>query len=165
VQDYASIQKYLQRGPLAQSVSGQTTENATDRATWSLGKYQEPSVRVRTVQVDAHSYPLCFTSVLQTDIADIATTIRQPVGAPGAYQSLPVVTERVSTQIGPGKWSVTYQQSPYVPEDAVLVADSTGFNLLGSNSLPWLRRAHSLYLARERPAGHRQLPQRELVHL
>jgi hypothetical protein len=135
VRDQQSVVEYLQRGPLQQSVSGQYTEDAYDRATWSLYKYRQPSMRVRTLTVQPNSYPQAFTSILTTDIGDIGSVSRSPVPGPG--YTLPVTVEQVSIAIGPGAWQVTYQQSPYVPDDAVLKADVAGYNVLGSNTLAW----------------------------
>jgi hypothetical protein len=135
VRDQQSVTEYLQRGPLSQSVSGQFTEDAYDRATWSLFKYRQPSMRVSSITVQPNSYPQAFTSVLTTDIGDIASVSRFPTPGPG--YTLPVVTEQVSIEIGPGGWQVSYQQSPYEPDGTILTADTAGYNVLGSNTLAW----------------------------
>lgn len=135
VVDQASVVKYLQRGPLSQQVSGQTTEDAYDRATWSLNLYQEPSMRISGMTVDLASRPLSFYSGLQTDIGDIALVSRSPAGA--LPYTLLVTTEQVSISIGPGQWTVAYQQSPYTVPGAVLTASSGSSGVLGNNSLPW----------------------------
>lgn len=137
VVDSASVVKYLQRGPLSQQVSGQTTEDAYDRATWSLGKFSEPSVRVSGMSVNVAAYPLAFTQVLKTDIGDTATVTRNPIGNQG--YTLPVAIEQVNLEISGDRWSTSYQQSPNVPENAVLYVDdsSTSDSTLGNGTLPW----------------------------
>ena len=133
----ASVVKYLQRGPLSQQVSGQTTEDAYDRATWSLGKYSEPSIRVSGMAVDAAAYPLSFSQVLKTDIGDVGTVVRTPIGNQG--YNLPVVIEQVDIEISANRWVSSYQQSPNTPENAVLYVDdsSTSDSTLGNGTLPW----------------------------
>ncbi|HUN38464.1 MAG TPA: hypothetical protein VMU95_41265 [Trebonia sp.] len=130
-----SILQYFQRGPLQQAVSGTTAGDAYDRANWSIGKYQRPSIRVRSITVVSHSRPATFNSILQTDLGDPAVTIRSPLN-PTRY-NLPVITQRVETHIGPGTWTTDYQQSPYVPEGTVLQADVAGRDVIGSNALAW----------------------------
>jgi len=137
VKSVPSVTEYSARGPLSLTVSGTSAEDAYDAAYWNLNKYAQPQMRVRTVTVDAASYPAAFAAVLQTDLADVATVIRRPVGAP-AY-TLPVITQRAEHAIGPGAWRTTYQLSPYVQESAVLQADTAGSDVLGSSTvLAWL---------------------------
>jgi hypothetical protein len=133
----ASILRFGSRGPLQQDVTGSSYQDAFDRAYWSLGKYDQPSMRVRQLAVDAASNPLAFEAVLSSGIQTVATVSRTPIGgAPWSTYKLTVITEQVEHVIGPGIWQVSYQQSPYVPDDAVLQAD-TANNVLGSNALPW----------------------------
>lgn len=132
--DQGSINTYLPRGPLQQSVSGSSPQDAFDRAYWSLSKYAQPSMRVRSLTVRAARYPAAFTPILQTDLADVAAVNRRPVAGP-AY-SLPVMVQKVTHDIGPGVWDTTYQMSPYDQEAAVLTTD-TGNDVLGSNTLAW----------------------------
>lgn len=131
----ASEGKYLQRGPLAQQVSGQTTEDAYDRATWSLNAFSEPSMRARTLTVSAADRPLSFWAVLRADISDPATVTRQPLGAPP--YTLATVIEQVELSIGPGLWDASYQQSPAAPANAVLTTGTGATSVIGSNALPW----------------------------
>jgi hypothetical protein len=132
--DQASINTYLARGPLQQTVSGSSPQDAFDRAYWSLAKYKQPSMRVRSLTVRAARYPTAFTPILQTDLADVAAVNRRPVAGP-AY-NLPVMIQKVTHDIGPGVWDTTYQMSPYDQEAAVLTAD-TGNDVLGANTLAW----------------------------
>jgi hypothetical protein len=137
VVDPASVVKYLQRGPLAQQVSGQTTEDAYDRATWSLGKFSEPSMRVSGMSVDVAAYPLAFSQTLKTDIGDVGAVVRTPIGNQG--YNLPVVIEQVDIEISADRWVTSYQHSPNTPENAVLYVDdsSTSDSTLGTGTLPW----------------------------
>ena len=48
---------------------------------------------------------------------------RRPIG--GAVISEVGIIERVQHQIGPQRWTVTYQLSPYYPEAAVMTVDGT----------------------------------------
>lgn len=133
--DQTSITQYFPRGPLSQQVSGSSLQDAFDRAYWSLNKYKQPSMRVRAMSVDLATRPSAVTQVLQSGIADGATVSRRPLG--GAAYSLPVTIEKMSLSVGPGLFKMDYQMSPYVPEDAVLVADTAGFDVLGNNALGW----------------------------
>ena len=135
VSNQNSVVKYLQRGPLSQQVSGQTTEDAYDRAYWSLNLYSEPSMRISSISVAIATRPFSFYSVLQTDINDVIVVSRNPGGA--QQYTLPVTIEQVNISIGPGIWDVHYQMSPYVLPAAVLTTGSGTTGLLGSNALPW----------------------------
>jgi len=135
VRDTASQAQYFQRGPLQQSVSAANPGDATDRATWSLNKYKQPSLRVRQMKVNLASRPSAIQSVLQTTLGDTATVNRRPLSQ-GSY-SLPVVVGKVQHDIGPGKWDVTYQMYPNVPENTVLTTDTATFDVLGNNVLAW----------------------------
>jgi hypothetical protein len=130
-----SISQYLTRGPQAVTVNGTSAQDAYDVSYWYLNKYQQPQLRVSQVTIGAATNPLSFTLMLQTDLSDVAVLNRRPLGAP-AY-SLPVITQRTATSIGPGVWDVTLQLSPYIQEGNVLTADVTGENVLGSSTLAW----------------------------
>jgi len=134
--DTASAAEYSARGPLSLTVSGTSAQDAYDAAYWNLSKYAQPQMRVRKITVDAASYPAAFAAVLQTDLADVGTVIRRPVGAPS--YTLPAITQRVQHAIGPGMWRTSYQLTPYVQEGAVLEADVTGSDVLGATVLAWL---------------------------
>ncbi len=131
----ASISQYLTRGPQGITVNGTSSQDAYDVSYWYLNKYQQPQLRVSQVTVSAATDPLAFTSILKTDLADVAELNRRPLGSPS--YSLPVITQRAATSIGPGIWNVVFQLSPYVQEGDVLVADASGENILGSSTLAW----------------------------
>lgn len=135
IKDQSSINQYFLRGPLTHQVSVQTVQDALDRAWWSLNKYKQPALRVRGLLVKPASAPNSFITVLTTDLADVLSVIRNPLSQ-GGY-NLPVQVGKVQHNIGPGLWDTTYQAYPYTPENAVLLTDSAGFNVLGSNVLAW----------------------------
>jgi hypothetical protein len=135
VRNQTSINQYFQRGPLQQQISANYPSDAADRANWSANKYQQPSMRVRTMTVNLASHPAAIASVLGTDLGDPAVVNRRPLSQ-GSY-SLPVVVGKVQHDIGPGVWRTTYQMYPGVPENAVLQTDTTTYNLLGNNALAW----------------------------
>jgi hypothetical protein len=135
VRDTTSQNQYFPRGPLQQSVSAANPGDASDRASWSLNKYKQPSLRVRQMKVNLASRPSAIAATLQTTAGDTATVNRRPLSQ-GSY-SLPVVVGKVQHDIGPGKWEVTYQMYPNVPENTVLTADTATFDVLGNNLLAW----------------------------
>jgi hypothetical protein len=135
--DADSIAQYFPRGPLQQPVSGTSLQDAFDRAYWSLNKYRQPSMRVRTLEVDLAARPSATTQVLKTGLADVALVNRHPLGGPP--YSLLVTIEKMFMAAGPGVFTMQYQMSPYTPENAVLTADTTN-DVLGSNTLAWLCR-------------------------
>ncbi len=128
----ASIQQYFQRG-LQQTISAQTTQDAIDRATWSETKYQQPSVRVRTLKTSPSSNPATFTQLLQIDVSSVVTVNRRPIGPAGNAYNLPVQIGKVQHDIGPGVWDITYQMYPYVIEGNVLRA-GWSFTVAGTPS-------------------------------
>jgi hypothetical protein len=64
----------------------------------------------------------------------VVQVTRRPIG--GAVISEVGIIERVQHQIGPQRWTVTYQLSPYYPEAAVMTVDGTE-NTPGSGVLGW----------------------------
>lgn len=133
VRDPTSVSEYFQRGPLAQSISAGTTQDATDLAAWSLAKYKEPSLRVRTLVVQAARKPTVLPQLLANGLQTVATVNRRPLS--GASYSLPVRIGKRQLDIGPGKWDYTYQMYPYVLEQAALEPDTPGFSTLGSGAI------------------------------
>jgi len=132
--DFASQNSYFTRSALSQTTATDSFYDAYDQASWSLNRYSQPSIRVRGMTVDAAKTPSSFTTVLKTRATTVATVSRTPVG--GAPISKVVQVQRVSGEAGPGTWKVSYQLSPYTPDNAVLVLDEAGFNVLGSNADP-----------------------------
>ena len=89
--------------------------------------------------MEADSCPqIAFPTVLALDIGDVVQVTRRPIG--GAVISELGIIERVQHQIGAGKWTVTYQLSPYTPESAVMTVDGSE-NMPGSGvsggEWPW----------------------------
>lgn len=131
-----SIASYLTRGPNAVTVNGSSAQDAYDVSYWYLAKYQQPQLRAASVTVDAATNPQSFSSVLRFDLNNVSTLNRHPVGAPP--YSLPVVCEQVTHSIGPGMWQTSYQLSPYVQENTVLIPDGGAEeDTLGTSTLAW----------------------------
>ena len=131
----SSAAEYFRRSALTYSSEVVSPYDVTDLASWSLAKFGEPSLHLSQLTVDAHSCPqLAFPTVLALDIGDVVQVTRRPIG--GAVISEVGIIERVQHQIGAGKWTVTYQLSPYTPESAVMTVDGTE-NTPGSGVLGW----------------------------
>ena len=131
----SSAAEYFRRSALTYSSEVVSPYDVTDLASWSLAKYGEPSLHLSQLTVDAHSCPqLAFPTVLALDIGDVVQVTRRPIG--GAVICETGIIERVQHQIGAGKWTVTYQLSPYTPESAVMTVDGTE-NMPGSGVLGW----------------------------
>lgn len=132
----ASEVQYFQRGPQQDTVESASVEDAYDRTNWLLNKYDQPSMRVRTMTVDAASNPSVFSKLLPIDIGSTATVNRRPMGATGTY-SLPVSIQQIGFDIGPSVFQFKYTGTPYTKDNEVLVADLSGYNTLGSSVLAW----------------------------
>jgi hypothetical protein len=133
--DTQSIASYLSRGPQSVTVNGSSAQDAYDVAYWYLAKYKQPQLRTASVTVDAATNPQIFSSILQFDLSAVATLNRRPIGAPP--YSLLVICEQVTHSIGPGVWSTSYQLSPYIQENTVLIPDGPDEDTLGSSTLAW----------------------------
>jgi hypothetical protein len=132
--DPVSQGEYYARAASAVTITTMSNLDAYDDASWFIAKYSQPSLRVSGLVVDAASNPqVAFPSVLQLQLGQAAQVIRTPVG--GAQITGTVLVQKVSHAIGPTMWQTAYQMSPYVPEDAVLQLDATGFDVVGNNSL------------------------------
>ena len=107
----------------------------TDLASWSLTKFGEPGIHLTQLEIEAESCPqIAFPTVLALDIGDVVQVTRRPIG--GAVITELGIIERVQHQIGAGKWTVTYQLSPYTPESAVMTVDGSE-DTPGSGVLGW----------------------------
>ena len=104
-----------------------------------LAGYQQPSLHVSAITVDAASNPLeAFGVVLPLDTGQVALTSRHPVG--GAPLSETGTVEQIGHVIGPGYWQTSCQLSPYGPAQGVLCADTAGFDAAGTALvIAWLR--------------------------
>jgi hypothetical protein len=132
--DSTGAARYFTRSALTQQIETTSDDDAYDASTWLAAKYAEPSLRVRTLTIDAASNPVqAFPAVLATRQGTVATVNRRPVG--GAPVSTLMQVQKVTHRIGPGKWQVTCQLSPYVPDSSVLQADA-GLTLGGVSALP-----------------------------
>lgn len=133
----ASQAQYFRRSALTFSQQNVVSPyDVSDITTWSLAEYQQPSLHVSAVTVDAASNPLAaFPVVLSLDGGDTTLVNRSPVG--GAPITETGTVERVQHDIGPGYWRTGYQLSPYGPGEAVLCADTAGFDTPATTTLGW----------------------------
>lgn len=133
VKDATSQREYFTRSNLSQQLQTTSNYDVYDAASLGLANYSQPGIRNRGLTVDAASNPSVFTTILTHRVADVATVTRRPVG--GAVITTTVIAQKVSGEIGPGLWRVTYQHSPYTLQNAILTLDETGYNVVGSNNL------------------------------
>jgi len=138
--DIASGLEYFLRSALSVSSYVSNPEDVYDIVNWYINKYGQPSLRLRSLTIDAASLadsgPVsAFPAVLSLELQDVVTVTRRPVG--GAVISQLGIIERVEHSIGPSLWKTAYQISPYTIEGSILTADSTGTDILGQNSLGW----------------------------
>jgi len=133
--DTTSAGEYFRRSALTYSSEVVSPYDVTDLASWSLAKFGQPGLHLQQLVVDAHACPqIAFPTVLALDIGDVVQVTRRPIG--GAVISETGIIERVQHQIGAGKWTVTYQLSPYTPESAVMTVDGSE-NVPGVGVLGW----------------------------
>lgn len=126
--------QYFPRGALTQSIETTSDLDAYTLANFELATYEQPSLRVRNVTIDAASNPAqAFPAVLLIKAGDVVTVNRRPAG--GAAISGLFIVQKVSAKIGAAMWRVDYQMSPYVLPAAVLTLDESGYNILGQNTL------------------------------
>ena len=134
--DTTSQGQYFRRSALSFQQSVVSPYDVSDITTWSETQYKQPSLHLNQLKVLASANPLVsFPVVLSTDIGDIVTVTRRPVG--GATMTIQGIVERVSVEIGSRFWMVTYQISPYAPQGNVLSADTAGFNTPATTTLGW----------------------------
>lgn len=127
----ASQAQYFRRSALTFSPQVVSPYDASDITTWSLAEYQQPSLHVSAVTVDAASDPLAaFPVILALAQGQVTAVNRNPLG--GAPITETGTVERVQHEIGPGYWKTTCQMSPYGPAQAVLCADTPGFDAPGT---------------------------------
>jgi hypothetical protein len=138
--DTTSQEEYFTRGGSSASID-QTLETTSyqdvlDDVNWSLAKYDQPQLRMKSIVIDAASkanaIPV-WTTVLGIEQGDIAFAVRRPIG--GAVISETGIVQKVQHDIGPDKWTTTILVSPYQPANAVLAADSA--DMIGDFAIPW----------------------------
>lgn len=136
----ASAAQYFRRSALTFSPNVVSPYDVSDITTWNLDGYQQPSLHVSAVTVSAAPNPLaCFPLVLTLDEGQAGQVLRNPVG--GAPLAETGTVERVQHDIGAGYWQATYQLSPYGPGQAVMCADTAGYNAPGTAVSPALTLA------------------------
>lgn len=129
----ASQAQYFRRSALSFQQNVVSPYDVSDLTTWSLAQYQQPSLHVSGVTIDAAPNPLqAFPLVLSLDNGQVAQVNRSPLG--GAPLTETGTVERVQHDIGAGYWRTTYQLSPYGPSQNVLCADTAGQDVPGSSA-------------------------------
>ena len=132
----ASQNQFFRRSALTFTSEAVSAYDVSDLATWSVNKHAQPTLHLTSLVVNAASAPsLTFPTVLQLDIGNVIQVTRRPVG--GAVLTELGIIERVQHEIGAGFWKVTYQISPYIPDNSVLSADTAGFDTPSTTTLGW----------------------------
>ena len=133
----ASQAQYFRRSALSFSPDVISAYDVSDITTWNLAGYQQPSLHVSAITVDAASNPLeAFGVILPLDTGQVALTSRHPVG--GAPLAETGTVEQIGHVIGPGYWQTSCQLSPYGPAAGVLCADTAAFDAAGTSlTLAW----------------------------
>jgi hypothetical protein len=133
--DFGSQHSYFLRSALQQAIQTTSNLDAIDNANWNLAKYSQPSLRVKSITIDAASNPaVAFPAVLPLQQGQVAVATRRPVG--GAVITGTVMTQKITHSIGPTSWQTSLQLSPYTPENAVLQLDAPPDNTIGNITLP-----------------------------
>jgi hypothetical protein len=137
VRNLPSEQEYFRRSALQYTVQVVSPYDVSDVTTWSLARFNQPVLHNKQLTIEAATNPqVAFPAVLSIDIGDVVTVTRRPVG--GAVISELGIVERVKHSIGPGKWTTTYQLSPYSVEAQVLTVNGSGdYGVAADNSLGW----------------------------
>jgi hypothetical protein len=128
-----SEQSYFRRSALSIQSNVVSPYDVSDVTTWSIAEFSQPTVHVASVKVHASANPVvAFPVVLNLDLGDIIQVNRRPIG--GAVIAELGIIEKISYEIGPRYFYVTYQISPYAPSNNVLCADTSGYDDPSTNS-------------------------------
>ena len=128
--------EYFRRSSLNVSPAVVSNYDVYGLVNWNLQRLKQPQLRMAGMTIHASANPyVAFPAVLNTDISDIVTTNRRPLG--GAVISELGIVEQVKHEIGPIYWKTSYQISPYSPNNEVLMTDISGQDTLGTQTLPW----------------------------
>jgi hypothetical protein len=131
----ASQNEYFPRGPLELDIETNCDQDAYDICNWNLVAYEQPMFRVATIVLTPSSNPTLWATALSVEQGDIATVTRSPLG--GAAITTTVIIQSVQHQVDADNWVTTIQATPYFPGNAVLQADNTPYNAVGTNALAW----------------------------
>ena len=137
--NFTSQYDYFMRSGLQYQNYAMTLFDVFDQVNWAAIKYSQPNQRV--AQLDfypskvAGKFPNAFPVVLGTELNQILTVNRRPVG--GAIFTVTGAVQEIAHEIGATYWHTTYQISPVFPESTALVADSPGNNSPGTQYLSW----------------------------
>lgn len=137
--DEQSHANYFHRSGLQIQSFAYTPFDVSDAVNWSLQKYKQPSQRCLQLVVDVAKSqgknPGLFPAVLSTELDQVVTVNRRPVG--GAVISITGPIQEIRHEIGAAAWRTTYQIAPAVPEQNALIADVTGQNSPATQYLAW----------------------------
>lgn len=134
--DFPSQQQFFRRSALSFNSQVVSPYDISDLVSWSLTQFSQPIMHVRQVVIDASSNPqAAFPVVLALDAGDVVTVTRRPLG--GAPITETGIIEKVQHGIGPGKWTTTYQLSPWKVQETVLTINGDGFAIPSSNTMGW----------------------------
>jgi hypothetical protein len=137
--NFPSQQQYFMRSGLQYQNYAMTPFDVFDQVNWGSVKYQQPVQRV--AQMDVYPSKItgkftgAFTAVLGTELNQVITVNRRPVG--GAVISVTGAVQSISHEIGAAFWHTTYQVAPVVPENQALFSDVPGQNQPGFSYLSW----------------------------
>jgi hypothetical protein len=133
VPDFSSQHMYFTRSGLTQTIETMSNLDVFDLANYEIAKYAQPQLRVSQLSIDVATNPQYFGAILSLQQGQVALVVRTPVG--GAQISELVLIEKITHSAGPDHWMFECELSPYVPEDAIVQLDATGYDVLGSNTL------------------------------
>jgi hypothetical protein len=135
--DLASRAKYYPRVYTRTIYTAESDAQAVvDVANWLLADYSQPSMRVSQVTVDAGADPEAWPFVLGTDIGDLVSFQRTPLG--GAPVEGVFMVLSIEPDIGEDKATFTYVLAPSPSPGNILTLDDPVYGLVGaSNELGW----------------------------
>jgi len=139
VADHTSQTNYFNRSGLEIQSFALTPFDVNDVVNWSVAKYQQPVQRSQVLSINVAAgqgkFPTLFPTILGLELNQTVTVNRRPVG--GAVLSVTGAIQEIQHDIGPSQWTTKYQISPVYPENQALIADQSGQNTPGTQSLSW----------------------------
>ncbi len=107
-----------------------------DAANWLLSDYELPALRVSQVTVNAADNPDAWPFVLGTDIGDLVSFQRTPLG--GAAVEAVFMVLSIEPDIGQDKATFTYVLAPSPSPTNILTLDDPVYGIIGgANELGW----------------------------
>jgi concanavalin A-like lectin/glucanase superfamily protein len=133
-EDSTSIGKYGLR-TLSKDIRVYTLQDASALAAWLLSKYRVPQLRIQTVTIDPTAYPAAWPAVLGTDVGDLVTINRRPLGAPPTATECMVLAVQHEITTEPTRWRTTWTLAAADPSTLVLNDPVRG--IVGDNGFGW----------------------------